>query len=406
MASLNWHLVLCGISHKSSTLEDREMLQINKENLAATNVAFNKFPDVKESVILSTCNRVEFYFVAAKNHEPFDIIKDFYLKMNHVNISGLQGKFYIKRNGHAADHLFRVASGIDSMVLGENQIFGQLKEAYSSACSMHTSGKVIHRLFHQAFRVGKSVRTDTEMGKGSCSVSSAAIDLLKDRISGIDKPNFLFVGVNQMISLAASNIVKNDYGKIIFANRTEEKAETMAKKFGASGYGLDKLEDLMTEVDVVITCTGSPLPVISMEMLKKTSDILKNKKLTIVDLAIPRDVETGSESFNNIIILDIEDIHNHVKNQQAIRAGAIPQAEEIIQQKLNEFVYWFDQVKQEPIYNGLGDAFNSIYQQELGMIIDDLEPDLREKFEKAGKKMMKKLLTLKAGEKENFTNGS
>jgi glutamyl-tRNA reductase len=338
---------------------------------------------------------VEFYFVAFKKRGPFEIVKEFYSKFGGYDISNLQSKFYIKKNRHAADHQFRVAAGIDSMVLGENQIVGQLKEAYSSTCAVRTTGKVIHRLFHQAFRVGKLVRTDTEMGKGSCSISSAAVGLLKSKIGDIDKPNLLFIGINQMISLAASNLIKDNHGNLIFANRTEQKAVAFAEKFGGAGYGLARLEEFLDQSDVIITCTGSTKPIIPNNLLNKYFANNPDKTLIIIDMAIPRDVESEKNAYPNITIMDLEDIREYVNTQQAKREKAIPQAEEIIERKLDEFSYWFKQVRQEPIYNGLGDAFNDIYQQELGILFENLEPDMRTRLEKAGKKMLKKLLTLK-----------
>jgi len=401
MASINWHLVVCGISHKTSTMEERAPLQISRDDLARANSLLGRLSDVREAAILSTCNRVEFYFVAFKNRDPFEIVKEFYSVFNRQDISKLRDKFYIRKNKHAADHQFRVAAGIDSMVLGENQIIGQLKEAYSSACAVRTSGKLIHRLFHQSFRVGKLVRTDTEMGRGSCSISSAAMGLLKSKITDLNRPNFLFIGINQMISLAASGLIKGSYGKFIFVNRTEQKAVTFAEKFGGAGFGLDRLEDYMAESDVIITCTGATSPIISSNMLKKMTENYPDKKMIIIDMAIPRDVEIDKNFHPNIGIFDLEDIREYVKAQQARRRKAIPQAEEIIDRKLGEFAYWFNQVRQEPIYNGLGDAFNAVYRQELGILFENLEPDLRKRYEKAGKKMIKKMLALKISENNN-----
>ena len=401
MASINWHLVVCGINHKTSTIEEREKLQIAKEDLAQANSLLSKISDIREAAILSTCNRIEFYFVAFKKREPFEIVKEFYSKFGNLDISDLTDKFYIKKNKHTANHQFRVAAGIDSMVLGENQIIGQLKDAYSSTCAVRTTGKVIHRLFHQSFRVGKLVRTDTEMGKGSCSISSAAVGLLKSKMSNLEKPDFLFIGINQMISLAASNLIKHNHGKFIFANRTKQKAVTFAEKYGGVGFGLERLEEMMAEADVVVTCTGAIDPIISNDMLDQLITNNPDKKMLIMDMAIPRDVEVEKHTNSNITILDLEDIREYVKTQQAKREKAIPQAEEIIDRKLDEFAYWLKQVGQEPIYNGLGDAFNSVYRQELGLLFANLEPELRKQFEKAGEKMVKKMLTLKINENKN-----
>jgi glutamyl-tRNA reductase len=288
------------------------------------------------------------------------------------------------------------------MVLGENQILGQAKDAYSSACAMHTAGKVIHRLFHQAFRVGKMVRTDTEMGKGACSVSSAAVEMIKERLKNIDNPVILFVGINQMIALAADGLNKLEAGKFIFANRTESRAVAFGDKYGATGFSLDKLIDLMIEADVIFSCTGSSVPIITGDMIDAAMKSKTARKLLVMDLAVPRDVEIEKDYHSDISLYDLEDIKDFVHSQQAKREAAIPAAEEIIDRKMAEFIYWFEHVQQEPIYNGLGDAFEEIYRQELGTLIEGLPADKRNKFNRAGKKMINKLLNLKV--KNNTVN--
>ena len=198
MSEINWKLVLCGINHKTSSLENREPLQFGHDEIAGAHSAFADMPGIMEVTIISTCNRIEIYFVSDKDIDPFQVVADFFKKTKNVEISGFTDNFYLRKGKHVAGHLLRVAAGIDSMVLGENQILGQIKEAYSSACAVGAAGKVIHRLFHQAFRVGKQVRSDTSMGRGACSVSSVAVDMLKTKIDRLDKPSILFVGINRM----------------------------------------------------------------------------------------------------------------------------------------------------------------------------------------------------------------
>ncbi|UCC78622.1 MAG: hypothetical protein JSW64_10095, partial [Candidatus Zixiibacteriota bacterium] len=204
----NWHLTLCGINHKNSTSEDRGGIQIGNDEIAEAQALFASMPGVIESTILSTCNRIEFYFVREKDNDSFELIQAFYKQFKNLDISNLCEKFYIKKGKHVAEHLFRVSAGMDSMVLGENEILGQVKAAYSSACAVKAAGRVIHRMFHQAFRTGKQVRADTEMGKGACSVSTAAVALVKTKIDISARPDILFIGFNKMIGLAASAFAK------------------------------------------------------------------------------------------------------------------------------------------------------------------------------------------------------
>ena len=391
MKSVGRRLVMCGINHKYSTLEQREPLQIGHDELAPANSQFSRHPQVLESLVVSTCNRVEFYFVTGRDQDPFEIVSDFFRDFKKIDIRPLAENFRSRKGPHAADHLFRVAAGIDSMVLGENQIVSQLKEAYSSACAVKAAGKVIHRLIHQAFRVGKQVRSDTEMGKGACSVSSAAVGLLNSKIDTLTKPSILFIGVNQMIKLAASRIHLADSPTFKFANRTEARAVAFAEKFEGQGFGLDKLPELMTEADVVFTCTSSTEPIITRPMVESTLAARNGRRLIVIDLAIPRDVDYPHENNSTIEVYDLEDIKEFVRNQQEKREQAIPQAEEIIDRKLTEFNYWWQHVKQEPLYSGQEDAIEEIRTEEIKALLEKVPPELKSELEETTRRLVRRV---------------
>jgi len=395
MGMSNWYLAVCGINHKTSSLGERELLQLGREDFAGAHASFSDQSDILESTIISTCNRVEFYFVAKKDIDPFDAVARFYDEFKGIDISSIRQNFYVKKNKHAADHLFRVASGIESMVLGENQIFGQIKEAYSSACAIKAAGKIIHRLFHQAFRVGKIARTNTEMGRGACSVSSAAVEMLSSRMEKLDQPEILFVGINQMIALAANGLRRLEYGNFTFANRTPEKAVEFASGYNAEGHPLDDLPQLIKKADVIITCTGATEAVITKKMLDDLMSDMPEKNIIIMDMAVPRDTEIQKDYHPAIEILDLEDIKKSVSDQQAVRESAIPQVERIIDRKLGEFSYWFDHVRYEPIYNGLHDAYENIRQKEMETILENLPPEHRKIVNQTTKNLVNKLVHLK-----------
>ncbi len=396
MSSGNWHLVVCGISHKTSTLEERSPLSVGREDLAAANAAFNDLPDVIESCILSTCNRVEFYFVTRRKKAPLDVVHSFYQQHRQLNSRKLSDRFYAKRDRHATAHLLRVAGGLDSMVLGENQILGQVREAYSSACSIKSAGKVIHRLFHQAFRVGKQIRTDTEMGKGACSVSSASLDLLRTKVNGLPSPSVLFVGVNKMIDLSATNLSQEPHGDFYFANRTREKAERLAERFHGHGGGLEELPQFLAGVDIVVTCTGAEQPIITASMLAEAVAAAPRKRLVIMDMAIPRDVEDIDGHCSDIEVYDLEDVRRFLREHQEKREAAVPQAELIVEHRLGEFMYWFDHVRHELISTTIDESFDSLRRQELAGVIDKLPPDLRAELEESSKSLVQKLLRVTA----------
>jgi glutamyl-tRNA reductase len=399
MKSGFWHLVVCEATHETSSVEERGPLQLQADESARANAVLGALDKVMESAIVSTCNRVEFYFVTGRGNDPLDIVAAFYREFNGLDLKPYRKLFRVRKGMHAADHLFRVAAGIDSMVLGENQILGQVKSAYSSACAVKSAGKVVHRLFHQAFRVGKQVRSDTGIGKGACSVSTAAVEMLSETLHSTERPSIVFVGVNQMIRLAAARLAQVDGVRFAFANRTEAKARDFGAGFGAveaAGYGLERLPELIAGADVVISSTSSPVPIITCEMIERAAAQHPGRHLVIVDLAVPRDVEPAphGDYGREVSVWDLEDIKRFVGDRQQQRKMAIPRAEEIIERKLDEFEYWYGHVQHEPIYNGCDPTAESIREQELESIIEKLPPELRNELNRATRRLVDRVLKI------------
>ena len=315
----------------------------------------------------------------------------FYSQDRKEDIEPLRDLFYVRTEREAARHLFEVASAVDSAVLGETQILAQIKEAYSSACAVKTVGKVSHYVFHQAFRVGKQVRTHTELGRGACSVSSAAIDLLRAHLPQMDRPEVLFIGVNQMINLAASRLARLNVGRFVFANRTIDKAGALAKRYGHSGHGLNELPALLKGADIVISCTGSPDPVITSNMLSNAMVRRTDRPLLLIDLAIPRDIECGSVNHPAVHCADLEEIQRFAAEHQKQREAEIPQAELIIDQRLAEYDYWYSHVQHEQ--DGvLEESFEHIRRQELQDVLGKLPIELQNELNDASRHLVQKLL--------------
>ncbi len=395
MIPCTWQLVVCGLNHKSSALEQREPLQVNREETARANATLCDLPGVRESVFLSTCNRIEFYMVIDRDSSAFAIAVEFYRQLRDLDVTTLQEQFYVHKDKHAADHLFHVTAGLDSMVVGENEILGQVKEAYSSACNVKSAGKVMHRLFHQAFRIGKQVRSDTELGLGACSISTSTIDMLKPHLEELEKPVILFVGLNQMITLAATRLKRRGYDRFRFANRTPERAVEFAEQHNATGHGLDELPGLLARADFVITCTGSGEPVITDDMIDTAVETTPGKKLVIADMAVPRDVDL-KRRHPGVICYNLEGVKNHVENQQSRREEAVPDAEHIVDRKLDQFMYWFEHIRHEPIYNGLNEIFETIRREEMKRVVKNLPPDSRDAVERATRRLVERISQIKA----------
>ncbi|MEZ5358074.1 MAG: glutamyl-tRNA reductase [Candidatus Zixiibacteriota bacterium] len=404
MLPCNWRLFVIGINHTTASLQDREPLQLTRDELVKANAALFKIQGIKESVVLSTCNRIEFYFVLDLKLNARTIVIDFYKKFKNIDISGIIDKFYLKKDKHTIDHIFRVASGIESMIVGENQILGQAKEAYSAACAANSAGKILHRLFHQAFRIGKQVRTDTELGQGACSVASATIDLVRSKIKKLDNPMILFIGLNKMITLAVSRLNRYGFDNFTFVNRTKEKAVEFAQQYKAEGHGLDSLPTLIPNADVIVSCTGSDKAVITADMLKNAFPANNGNPVLIADMAVPRDVE-WHPSLTAVEYYDMEAVKEFVREKQNDRLNAIPQAERIIEYKLEQFVYWYDGMRHEPSYNGLSDAYERTRLHEMNKIYPELDDETRELVDRATKRLVNKLLHISSRSEKKADNG-
>lgn len=353
MNSGKWTLSACGISHKSSSLEERERFQLTADEVPRANALILGLRDVHECVVVSTCNRIEFYVVSQPSCDPFEVVAACYQRLRGGDVAPRRELFRTREGRAAADHLFHVTAGLDSMVLGENQILGQVKDAYGSACAVGSAGKVLHRLFHQAFRIGKQVRTDTEIGRGACSVSSAAMDMLAPTLDSIERPTVLLIGVNKMTRIAATRLARRGDCRLLFVNRTPQKAKQLAAGFASEGYGLDQLPQLLAEANVTICCTSSPDPIVTTATLSgaQAPGQLSPRRV-IMDLAVPRDVDIPKDWSPSVEVFDLEDVRRFVEKRQHERELEIPTAEGMIEHRLEDFARWCRRVVDAPVIGG------------------------------------------------------
>ena len=289
----NYKLFVVGINHKTSNISDREVFQISKKELSGALKYFYSRKEVEGVVILSTCNRLEFYLVVKQNIDPFSIIKDFYFDKNQIDAESKKESFYLYNQTNVARHLFRIVSGLESVVLGEYQIQGQIKDAYSIACSEKAADKILHKLFHAALRTGKSVRTHTKIGSGKQSLSGVAYQLINDVIKKEDA--ITIVGVNENTKIITKKLNQSGFNNLNFVNRTLYKAEELAEKYGGTAYSLDRIEEPLAKSKCLFSCTGSPEFIITSNRLNKIYDETNHPEL-IIDMAIPRDVDTNGIS--------------------------------------------------------------------------------------------------------------
>lgn len=388
-----WFLAVCGVNHKHASISERAPLALGHNDLASAHLELMNFENVYECVAVSTCNRVEFYLVLKMGVDPFNVVKHFYNNYRKIDISHLEEKFFVHHELKAVEHLFRVAGGLDSMVLGESQIFGQIKESYSSSCMVKAAGKIIHRLFHQAFRTGKLVRSETDLTAGASSVSGAAISLLKNHLNGRKDIPILFIGVNQMIHIAASSLKKTGFEHFLFANRTKSRAVDMAEQYGGSGHSFDELSQLLKSSEVVISCTGSPDAVLNQTNIVPMLEEYPERKMLIMDMAIPRDVIDLPQFKDRVKLFDLEDVDFFLKENQKTRLESIPRAEEIINRKLSEFGYWYEHAKYEPLVVSVEHELERIRREEIEKISRELDDETAHKLNEFSKKLIDRLVS-------------
>ncbi|MBM2815251.1 MAG: glutamyl-tRNA reductase [Ignavibacteria bacterium] len=334
----NQILVLCGINYKTSNVETRELFQIPKNDLIRALNILKNIEGVDESLILTTCGRIEFYLVLNKSFNPEDIINTFYLEFNGLDLNSHLNNFYFRHGTSVARHLFRVICGLDSLVLGEYQIQGQVKDAYSAACSASNPGKILHRLFHFAFRTGKYIRTETSIGKTNLSIAALTNDILKENVVISDR--VAFIGANENIKIIAHELSKSGFKNLIFFNRTVTKAQQLTDNFGGCACSLENLPELIGSANAIVSCTGAPGFILKSEDIAKIYDSSDLK--VIIDLGMPRNIEIPDNIKTKIKILNMENINIILKIQDKNIELETEFINNYIEEQILTFIAWFN----------------------------------------------------------------
>jgi glutamyl-tRNA reductase len=333
-------LVVVGINYKTASIAERELFQINKKEMPAVLNYFNSKPGIDGVVIISTCNRVEFYLAVKSNIDPFSIIANYYFDEKEIDTKSKRNLFYTLKQTEVAKHLFSVISGIESMLFGEYQIQGQIKDSYSIACSENAVDKFLHKLFHAAFRTGKSVRSKTKIGTGKQSLSGIAFQLIKENLN-LDE-HITIIGVNESSKILANKLHGFGFKNLNFVNRTLFKAEELSHKYNGKAFKLNQLKQALLNSSCLFTSTGAPGLIVKSEQLKENTDSLK----LIIDMAIPRDVDT-SELKEDIKVFDLEGLKKYLADQTSEITSDLPIAEKIIADEASIFEVWNDAQKDD-----------------------------------------------------------
>ena len=350
-----------GVNHNTAPLDVREQVSFPENTMEhALHDLVGRNP-IKEAAIVSTCNRTEIYCCTDKPEDAMAWLA----KFHHLPIRELDPYLYKFPREQAVKHAFRVASGLDSMVLGEPQILGQLKSAVKSAQHAGTLGLLLHKLFQRTFYVAKEVRTSTEIGTNSVSMAAAAARLAERIFGAISEQRVLFIGAGEMIELCANHFAARNPKKITVANRTIERAEALATRFGAKAITLSDLPEQLALHDIIVTCTASPLPILGKGMVERAIKIRKHRPFFIVDLAVPRDVEFEVAELDDVFLYYVDDLSEIVKEGLDSRQNAVAQAESIIDLNVVDFMRWMATREMVPTIRALRDQGERYRRHEL-----------------------------------------
>ena len=331
-------LYALGLNHRTAPLDVRETIAFPPDAMGHALRDLLGQPKVKEAAILSTCNRTELY---VHGSEPAPVVRwmeDFH----RVPKDSLAPYIYALPRERAITHAFRVASGLDSMILGEPQILGQMKQAVRHAESAGTLGLVLNRLFQRTFAVAKNVRTNTDIGTASISMAAASVKLAERIFPSLSSQRLLLIGAGEMIELTATHFAAKKPRAITIANRTLERGKQLAERFGADAITLNEVPDRLPEFDIVVTCTASSLPILGKGLLERVVKARRHSPIFIVDLAVPRDVEPEAGVLDDVFLYSVDELSNIVKDNLNIRRESVAQAEEMIATQADSFLRWLE----------------------------------------------------------------
>jgi glutamyl-tRNA reductase len=354
-----------GLNHVSAPVSVRERISLPEDlvrpALTALRQAFGGA--VKEAAILSTCNRTELY-CAAEPHVA-ERLPSWLAEFNQIEAGALEPHMYLHGRDEAVRHAFRVASGLDSMVLGEPQILGQMKDAVRAAEEAGALGTLLHQLFQRTFSVAKEVRSTTAIGAQSVSMAAAAVRLAERVFGDLAQCKVLFIGAGEMIELCATHFAARQPASIVVANRTLERAENLANRFSAGTMRLADLPDRLAQFDVVVSCTASTLPLLGLGMVERATRQRKRKPMVMVDLAVPRDIEPEVSQLDDIYLYSVDDLGAVVQSGTDARRAAVVQAEAIIEARVRNFMHWMQVRANVPVIRDLQTTAQSIQSLEL-----------------------------------------
>ena len=382
-------VIVLGVSHHGAPLDVRERLALPSRDILPVLERLRSASGLREGVVLSTCNRTELYLVEGAD----DAVQAGWSLLSERLGADASGYGYVRRDREAVSHLYRVAAGMDSMVLGEAQIHGQVRDAWEA--SRPQSGAVLNRLFQTALLTGGRVRTETRLGHGALSVSSAAVQLAKKIFGSLAGRKAMVLGAGEMAELALVSLTEEGVHASIVANRTFERAQELARQHGATAVQYDAAWTALGDVDLLLCSTASPRPIVTREKVLRTVEQRGHRPLCILDIALPRDVEPEVGTLENVFLYDLDDLRGVVNSNLARRQREIPAAEAVIAEEVESYWQWVAGLAAVPVVTQLREEMEQVSAREVAAALrrlGDLTPDQRATVEQLARSLTNKFL--------------
>jgi glutamyl-tRNA reductase len=362
---MSGELLALGISHKTAPVALRERLAFTEPEAIEFERAATATAEVREAVVISTCNRTEVYLVVGDPVRAESDVLGLLAGRASIRPTELSEAIYSPRNCDAARQLYRVTAGLESMIVGEAEIQGQVKRAYETAMRAGCTGPLSNRLFTAALTAGKRVRTETEIGAARVSIPSVAVDLALSVLGGLEHRHVVVLGAGETSELTARALNEQGAGTIFVANRHADRALSLAQRFGGSVVGLDDLPEQLLAADIALCSTSSPHPIVGRDELEIVMRERHGRPLLLIDIAVPRDVEAACAELEGVSLYDIDDLQAVVARNISTREGELPRAEEILEEEIHRFARWLGQLETLPTVSALREHANELVEQVL-----------------------------------------
>ncbi|MFL6281026.1 MAG: glutamyl-tRNA reductase [Vicinamibacterales bacterium] len=387
-------LFAVGLSHRTAPVELRESVDFSRKGLAHALAELSSRGAGRELVVLSTCNRAEIYAVGDTD-ETADQVGRFFSEYHEMPHDRVREHLYVHRGSDAARHLFRVAAGLDSLVVGEPQILGQVKAAYAIASDGQFTAALINRLFHSAFTVGKRVRSETGLGEGAVSVSYAAIALAKKIFGALKGRSVLILGAGEMAKLTGIHLHAQHVNQITIASRTLATAQNLAARLDGVAVAWDRIDQALSAADIVVTATGASEPVLTRARVDDAMRRRQNRPLFVIDIAVPRDVDPAVGQLDQVFLYNIDDLRAIVQENLTRRGAELARAEAIVDEEVAKYAAWMQSREIVPTVVALRQRFEAIRRAELERLdskLAGLPPDARARVDEVTRLIVEKLL--------------